>query len=574
MSVFEDEEDYELDIDADCIHVAQYLDSICLDAAPGTGVRQSMRPLVRFLEARGFDRDAVKSIAHESRPGLVGLRHLRARRTIDEVARVGTLTLLRLGNWLAWAISERNEGEGFPIQQIHGSVIFDRDSSRMVTVLTGAPLEKLVAEHLRGQADFDEYCMAFVKSGDWRWPTGERIRKSPAGSSDAVSVHEMRRATESAGALLRVVFGKAALNREREFLDRIFPMLAGRMGVIAFDLETVVTNNPDSELAAELAQAVGDKIALEWDRVPGSMIAYRETRYVVEPDIDDQELRAVINSIKRELKVYTTPIPVQTVAQLASRLHRESQREGRRHAEALKLVESQNGHDVPAELAAAQARIVALESELERERSVSDARLRARDRMRGRLENARNALQALRETSPMVDEPTSIAEAVSQQQRELEPAVALPAQWRKWDVLAAHLREHYGEKVVLHRKAADGLAQASANLDEDVLAEIIDVLGRDYVGMVSGDVTARRRFLTRVRKFKYGLAITETGYGEVGSVYDVTFEGERIDGRNIVKIRQRGRDFSGRQACVYFAKLHDGRVLITWLPRHLPTRDS
>jgi hypothetical protein len=93
--------------------------------------------------------------------------------------------------------------------------------------------------------------------------------------------------------------------------------------------------------------------------------------------------------------------------------------------------------------------------------------------------------------------------------------------------------------------------------------------------MKRGKTGARERYQERVKRYKTGKALTESGAGRVGSAYACTFEGVSYAAEDHQHIRERGKNFSGRTVCVYF--VYDAakdRVIVTSMPRHLDTANS
>lgn len=207
------------------------------------------------------------------------------------------------------------------------------------------------------------------------------------------------------------------------------------------------------------------------------------------------------------------------------------------------------------------------------QRELLDARA-ARDRFRdlvGELRSARTEAVASIDAAASHATPAPVAVAC-----DLAPLAApptLPADWRDADALLAWLHKHYGPRIIFHPRARSGLVDAPNTLDERALADILDILGRDYLPMMDGDAAARARYLRRSKRYKAGKGIGASSAGVVRG-YEFLFEGERIDPAAIRKLRERGRSMAGRAACVYFLPLRDGRLLIVSLPRHLATVDS
>jgi tetratricopeptide (TPR) repeat protein len=152
------------------------------------------------------------------------------------------------------------------------------------------------------------------------------------------------------------------------------------------------------------------------------------------------------------------------------------------------------------------------------------------------------------------------------------PARLLPRpEWSDFEALEAWANAQYGGALVFHPRVRDRLRDGNVQ-DVDALFDILDILGTDYVDMKRGLEGAWDRYAERTKRFKAGKALTDVGAGIVGDAYACSFDGKSYGGEDHQHIRERGKNFAGRTACVYF--IYDdahGRVVVTSMPRHLDT---
>lgn len=236
------------------------------------------------------------------------------------------------------------------------------------------------------------------------------------------------------------------------------------------------------------------------------------------------------------------------------------------------VISAQELADLQKNLERANAEVAALRSDLINARSARDRFRSLVHDLRTRIPNGNDADDARDDsldTSAQEEGPLAISTTPTTE----NAPPTLPSDWRDADSLLAYLQTRYGPRIVMHPRARAALADAPTTVDESALADILDILGTDYLALIDGDPLARRRYLTRKRRYKAGRGITASGAGVVRG-YDFSFEGEKIDPTAIRKLRERGRSMSGRAVCVYFIPLRDKRLLLVSLPRHLQTVDS
>ena len=128
-------------------------------------------------------------------------------------------------------------------------------------------------------------------------------------------------------------------------------------------------------------------------------------------------------------------------------------------------------------------------------RDLLDARS-SRDRFRdlvGTLRAERRDLLPLDEHNEEPCPPAPDAPAIEAAPILPSAPLSLPVQWRDADTLLAWLHERYGPRIVFHPRVRASLADAPTTLDERALADILDILGRDYLAMMDGDADARAR---------------------------------------------------------------------------------
>lgn len=150
----------------------------------------------------------------------------------------------------------------------------------------------------------------------------------------------------------------------------------------------------------------------------------------------------------------------------------------------------------------------------------------------------------------------------------------IPYDWQTYDTLAAYLREHYGDAIVLHPRVARTLKDGvPSNLEG--LFDVLDALATDYHESKRGDADARARWLERMKPYKVAKALTATGSGSYRSDYEVTWNGRRIDATEIRHVREHGTDWTGRIFAVYYFFDEEGQqVVVTSMPRHLWTNNA
>lgn len=199
-----------------------------------------------------------------------------------------------------------------------------------------------------------------------------------------------------------------------------------------------------------------------------------------------------------------------------------------------------------------------------RTRLLEEARLRAEsEALKRDYEQQRRMLERA-----LARERTAAA-ASAQTSVTLDP----PADWRNPEQLASWITILSGGQVVLHPRVARRLQDGDLP-DPEALFQILQIICCDLAAMQRGDAGARDRFYERVRPYKSGPAITQTGSGRVRDEYTCDFDGHTYGPEDHQHIRERGTDFQGRHACVYYVPLDDGRILITSMPKHLETAND
>lgn len=159
-------------------------------------------------------------------------------------------------------------------------------------------------------------------------------------------------------------------------------------------------------------------------------------------------------------------------------------------------------------------------------------------------------------------------------------AIAVPSkpiprpQWDDFDGLTRWAEARYGGALVFHPRVCDRLQDGNPQ-DIDALFDILDILGTDYVAMKRGEPGARERYVERTKRYKNGKALTKVGAGQVGDDYSCSFDGVDYAADEILHLRERGKDFTGRTVCVYFVyDQANDRSIVTSMPRHLDTANS
>lgn len=153
------------------------------------------------------------------------------------------------------------------------------------------------------------------------------------------------------------------------------------------------------------------------------------------------------------------------------------------------------------------------------------------------------------------------------------PNIERPA-WHDYDNLLEYLERRYAGRLVLHPRVRDRLGEGALQ-DPNALFDILHLLATDYVDMKRGVPGAFERYREKVRAYKSGRALTSSGAGQIEDRYACEFEGVRYRAEDHLHIRERGTEFQGRNACVYY--VHDDakdRVVVTSMPRHLDTANA
>ena len=152
-----------------------------------------------------------------------------------------------------------------------------------------------------------------------------------------------------------------------------------------------------------------------------------------------------------------------------------------------------------------------------------------------------------------------------------------PVDWRDYAALDRWRESTFGARMLFHPRVEERLAEGHLT-DENAAAlfTILRALGGPFVDMHCGVPGARQLWLDAVQGFVVRKAITPIGLGQVrGEQYDCTYDGCTICGDEQQHVRQKGIDFDGRHACVYYVWFEPRQaVLITSMPRHLDTANA
>ncbi len=152
-----------------------------------------------------------------------------------------------------------------------------------------------------------------------------------------------------------------------------------------------------------------------------------------------------------------------------------------------------------------------------------------------------------------------------------------PVDWSDFAALDRWRERTFGERLLFHPRVEERLA-AGHLTDESaaVLFSMLRALGGPFADMCCGAPGARQRWLDMTQGFVVRRAITPIGLGRVpAEQYDCTFDGCALRGDEQWHIRQRGIDFDGRHACIYYVWFEPREaVLITSMPRHLDTANA
>jgi|GEM_PF-3231493 len=185
------------------------------------------------------------------------------------------------------------------------------------------------------------------------------------------------------------------------------------------------------------------------------------------------------------------------------------------------------------------------------------------------------------------EEATTLAEMLRARlydERTVRPATAgidagepLPVDWRDFAALDRWRAETFGERLLFHPRVEQRLGDGRLS-DENARAlfAMLRALGGPFVEMCRSVPGARDRWRLQTQAYIVRPAITATGLGRVSaSQYDCVYEDETIPGDRQWHIRQRGVDFEGRHACIYYVWFEPRQaVLVTSMPRHLDTANA
>ncbi len=501
-----------------------------------------------------------------------------------------------------------------------GSVTFSAKIIGMNNIACG---DDQINVHLDAMEFLDGIFSALAKDQLWQWDQDQSvpIRRTPPVSQQDTKRYESEIICGPGNwrrVMLDVIVPQSLIGEEEhKFLDRIHRLTVGRVAVFAMHAE------PSGEDSSSDDKGTRNAFALTGFRVDskGDEIVSMQSSIAIDPAIDDELLRNAILYLRTKLLDKNCPaFPIgpmalsyfNTLNQRNSLFH-SSEAEKKEIAEQYKQ-EIQNKEHI----------IEGLRTDIETLRlEISEARI-ARDKFRDMVRNMRATENQLsRDNEAMLiggtnDDNISAAapdvtdtthfKGVSDAPADLEnPSrktsqidnvigssnaiidsavnadlldssykdvqIALPADWRSMEVLERWCLERYGERLVFHPRVRGIIADTPNTIDTTALADILDIIGKEYIPMIDGDSDARNRYLHRVRKYKIGNGISENSLGVVRG-YEFLYDGKKINPRKIRKIRERGRSMSGRTACVYYTPLEDHRVLIVSMPRHMETLDS
>jgi hypothetical protein len=181
--------------------------------------------------------------------------------------------------------------------------------------------------------------------------------------------------------------------------------------------------------------------------------------------------------------------------------------------------------------------------------------------VRGELQDARRELASYRYGATAAHADEAVATP-------LRPA------WDDFEGLDAWLQERYSGAIVLHPRVRRTLREGRLD-DGDVLFDVLDILGTDFIQRRAGDRAANARFRERTKSYKYSRALTQTGAGVMGDDYAVEYNGRHVDATKIYKIREHSTDFSAKKVAVYFFYDEETkRVVITSMPKHQWTTNA
>ncbi|MGC8485484.1 MAG: hypothetical protein ACP5O6_07630 [Candidatus Baltobacteraceae bacterium] len=152
-----------------------------------------------------------------------------------------------------------------------------------------------------------------------------------------------------------------------------------------------------------------------------------------------------------------------------------------------------------------------------------------------------------------------------------------PVDWRDYAALDRWREKTFGPRMIFHPRVEERLADG--HLTEEnaaALFTMLRALGGPFVDMCCGIPGARLLWRDATQGFVVRKAITPIGLGRIAAEqYDCVYGRRTIRGDEQNHIRQRGTDFEGRHACVYYVWSEEDRaVLITSMPRHLDTANA
>ncbi len=310
--------------------------------------------------------------------------------------------------------------------------------------------------------------------------------------------------------------------------------------------------------------------------------------FVTPAALRSQELRDRAPAVQVKAAEPAVPTAAEPVAVDESELHRARQEAAAARQEAAAARQEAEGYW--REVLELNAKVEKLEAEgaqlRESELGISVEELSSGDRdllrtIFGSVTQMRDALlendRLTTEIQHLRTEYASVRRRLAQSWQGEERSISRPAQplplpdWSDFDALESWADAQYGGTLVFHPRVRDRLRDGNVQ-DVDALFDILDILGTDYVDMKRGLEGAWERYAERTKRFKAGKALTDVGAGLVGDAYACSYDGKSYGGEDHQHIRERGRNFAGRTACVYF--IYDdahGRVVVTSMPRHLDT---